>query len=322
MSKTYCPRCGTLMQKREIEGRTRDVCEACRYICYRNPVPAVGVVVSLEGGIVLVRRKFEPRSNYWSLPAGYMELDESTEEAAVRECHEETGLHVQIDTLLGVYSFGSGSLSGLVIVYAATVVGGRLQAGDDASEVGIFPYDALPSPMAFHTHLQAIEHWRQKAQQPAGHVHLLVKPSQQLTVRRARDEDSQGVLALLPLLLHSEATTDSQMLMTAALFHNRVRDPDNLILVAEIEQQVAGFALLTFHRVLTGWRATIDDLVVDPVHRRCGVGQALVDSAISLVQARGCRTVHLDVPHDSADAQSFYRSCGFSEGNVATLWIG
>jgi ADP-ribose pyrophosphatase YjhB (NUDIX family) len=151
------------MERRYIEGRMRDICTACHYIFYRNPVPAAGVIVTLAGEVVLVRRRYEPRVNYWCLPAGYMELGESTEEAAIRECHEETNLHVTIDTLVGVYSFGAGSSSGLVVIYAATMFGGSLRAGDDALDVATFPCDALPAAMAFPTHVQAIAHWRQQA---------------------------------------------------------------------------------------------------------------------------------------------------------------
>ena len=88
----YCPRCGTLMERRVIDNREREVCPACGFIFYRNPVPAVGVVVALEGKLALVRRRYEPRAGCWALPAGFMELGESAEDAAIRECHEETGL--------------------------------------------------------------------------------------------------------------------------------------------------------------------------------------------------------------------------------------
>ena len=105
---TYCPRCGAALERRFAEGREREVCPACGFVFYRNPIPAVGVVVELDGRVVLVRRRYEPRAGFWALPAGFMELGESAEEAAIRECHEETGLLVQIDHLLGVYSFGFG----------------------------------------------------------------------------------------------------------------------------------------------------------------------------------------------------------------------
>src|SRR5262245_26896334 len=145
---TYCPRCGAALERRFADGREREVCSVCGYVFYRNPIPAVGVVVELDGRVVLVRRRYDPRAGCWALPAGFMELGESAEEAATRECHEETGLLVQVDHLLGVYSFGYGEGTGLLIIYAATATGGELVAADDATEVGVFAPDALPTPMA------------------------------------------------------------------------------------------------------------------------------------------------------------------------------
>lgn len=324
IAKTHCPRCGSVMQPRYVEGRTREVCASCQHIFYRNPVPAVGVVVALDGRLVLVRRKFEPRSNYWSLPAGYMELGESTEQAAIRECQEETGLLVQIDALLGVYSFGVAAESGLLIIYTATAVGGNVQAGDDAAEVGAFPLDNLPRPMAFSTHMQAIEHWRQRvAHIPimACTLDLLLHTDQGVLVRHAHDADDQRVLALLALVSDARSSEEEQRLASAALFHSHIRSPDTPVLVAEVEGAVVGFATVTFHRALTEWRAAIDDLVVDPNYRRRGVGQALVEAAAKLAQSRQCHTLHLDVSHGATDVHSFCRACGFAEGAVATLHL-
>ncbi len=322
MTAIYCPRCGNLMEQRYIEGRNREVCSACGHIFYRNPIPAVGVVVSLDNDVVLVRRKYEPRAGCWGLPAGYMELGESAEEAAVRECYEETGLLVQINHLLGVYSYGAGDFSGLVIIYAATAAGGTLQAGDDAIEVGAFALDALPSPMAFRTHLQAIERWRQQERLAVGQTDALTRPEAGVLVRRAHREDEQRVLDLMPLLPQGAGYGEDQLLAAAALFHDRLNDPDRPLLIAEVDGAVAGFAALAFRQTLTGWRATIDDLAVDPVYRRRGLGQALVEAALRLAQARHCPMLHIDTTQASAEARAFYRACGFAEGGVATLWIG
>ncbi|MCG8352315.1 MAG: GNAT family N-acetyltransferase [Chloroflexales bacterium] len=322
MKTIYCTRCGTAMDQRFVEGRMREVCPHCGHIFYRNPVPAVGVVVSFDGDVVLVQRKFEPRVGCWGLPAGYMELGESAEEAATRECHEETSLLVQINHLLGVYSYGAGDFSGLVIIYAATVMGGELQAGDDAMEVGVFGVDALPNPMAFRTHLQAIERWRQQERLATGPTDALVQPERGVLVRRAHREDDQRILELLTLVPQHDYSSEEMELAAAALFHDRLNDPDRPILVAEVDGAVAGFAALAFRQTFTGWHAAIDDLAVDSVYRRRGLGQALVEAAFRLAQARNCRTLHIDTAQGSPEAQAFYRACGFAEGRVATLWVG
>src|SRR5690242_20242447 len=218
----YCPRCGTLMERRLVDDRDREVCPACGFILYRNPVPAVGVVVALDGKVVLVRRRYEPRVGCWALPAGFMELGESAEEAAARECHEETGLLVRVDHLLGVFSFGEGQGTGLLIIYAATATGGELVAADDATEVGVYAPDLLPSPMAFPTHLQAIERWRREARASEALTALGAQP-QGLLVLYAERAD---IVPLLALLLDDLAAGDDRAIAAEALLHDRLADPD------------------------------------------------------------------------------------------------
>lgn len=138
-------------------GRERAVCPVCGYIHFRNPLPVAGCVVAHAGGIVLVRRGIEPGYGMWGLPAGYMELGETAEEAAARETHEETGLTVRIERLLGVYSFVNPRGSGVLIFYVATATGGALIAGDDAMDAAVFAPGAWPDAIAFRTHRQALD---------------------------------------------------------------------------------------------------------------------------------------------------------------------
>lgn len=322
MAKNYCPRCASAMEKRYIEGRSRDVCPACGFIHYRNPVPAVGVVVHLDEGVVLVRRKFDPCAGYWGLPAGYMEMGETAEEAALRECLEETGLQIQIDYLLGVYSYGDDNFSGLVIIYAATSFAGQLQAGDDATEVALFRLDNLPPDIAFHTHLQAIERWRRQESLGGAPSDELFQTEDGVVIRRAQRQDDQPVMALLPLLARAGPTARVQHVMADALFHDCLHDPDRPILVAEINATVAGFAAISFRQTLIGWRANIDELVVDPAYRRRGLGQALIEAVLRLARQRHCATLHIDTSDGNSDARSFFHACGFADNGVATLRIG
>jgi ADP-ribose pyrophosphatase YjhB (NUDIX family)/ribosomal protein S18 acetylase RimI-like enzyme len=314
---TYCPRCGTRLERRFAEGRDRDVCPACGFVFYRNPVPAVGVVVALEQGVVLVRRRYEPRAGYWALPAGYMELGESAEEAAIRECHEETGLLIQIDYLLGVYSFGFGDQSGLVIIYAATAVGGAAEAGDDATEVGVFPLDALPAPFAFRTHIQAIDRWRRERRLAAAAVLPPAGQIPAITVRHATHDDAPAALALL---LGGPYEDTKRWLLADALFQDRIHAPDSPALVAEWDGAVAGVALLSLRQTVRGWSATLDDLIVSPSYRRRGLGTALLHAAIHLAQARGCDALHILSPHGE-EARDFFLAAGFAAGAALALPI-
>jgi 8-oxo-dGTP diphosphatase len=311
----YCPRCGTLMERRVIDNREREVCPACGFIFYRNPVPAVGVVVALEGKLALVRRRYEPRAGCWALPAGFMELGESTEDAAIRECHEETGLLVRVDHLLGVYSYGEGQRTGLLIIYAATATGGELAAADDATEAGVFALDALPTPMAFPTHLQAIDRWRRETRAAAA-PYLARTAGGAITVHYASQPDAPAVLALL---LADLPLDSAAYLATEALLHDRLHDPDRPALLAEIDGTIGGVALLGLHQAPRGWYATLDDLVVTPGLRRRGIGRALIAATASLARARGCALFQLAFPVEDAGARAFLAACGLDGDATCAL---
>lgn len=116
-----------------------------------------------EEGILLVKRKFEPRRGMWSLPAGFLEADEDIRACAVREMKEETNLDVEITGLFEVYSaFDDPRTSALLVVFLARRFGGELLCGDDASEARFFALDELPSEVAFEAHRRALAHLRER----------------------------------------------------------------------------------------------------------------------------------------------------------------
>jgi 8-oxo-dGTP diphosphatase len=161
----FCPHCATALVRRQHGDHTRRVCPACGFVYYRNPLPAAGCLVDREGQVLLVQRKYAPQAGYWSLPAGFMEWDETPEQTAVRETEEETGLRVDVQRLLGVFPWyddflqGLAHENGLLVVYEATIIGGKLQAGDDAQAAGWFSLDALPGQIAFASHEAALAAW-------------------------------------------------------------------------------------------------------------------------------------------------------------------
>ena len=109
----------------------------------------------MNGGIVLVRRKFEPFVDDWCLPGGFMEATEHPEQSAAREVFEETGLEVEISKLLGASTPGRG-INVLILFYLAKHANGAMKAGDDASEVGAFRREELPKNIAFELHRKMI----------------------------------------------------------------------------------------------------------------------------------------------------------------------
>ncbi len=153
----FCPKCAGRLLVQFTEGRDRQVCSACGFIFYRNPIPAVAMIVMNEHGILLVRRKYEPCQGDWSLPAGFVEWGEAPEGTAVREAKEETNLDIKLSELYGVFrARGEANYEILLVVYRAEIMSGELLAGDDALEARYFKFNALPRNIAFRVHRQIL----------------------------------------------------------------------------------------------------------------------------------------------------------------------
>jgi len=104
MSMNFCSNCGAKLQFRIPPGDhlPRHVCDACGTIHYQNPKLVVGCVPEHEGKILICKRAIEPRRGYWTVPAGFMENNETLQQAAARECFEEAMAKVEIGSLLAV----------------------------------------------------------------------------------------------------------------------------------------------------------------------------------------------------------------------------
>lgn len=165
MQPKFCARCGHALEMRALEDhRTRPVCPACGFIVYLNPMIAAGVIAEREDGkIVLVLRGENPGKGLWGLPAGFMEIDETVEAAAQRECQEETGLTVELGDLWGVWSYHheSKQSSGVLVLYAARVISGEPRGGSDSVQAKFFALNEIPvEQLAFSTHREALARWK------------------------------------------------------------------------------------------------------------------------------------------------------------------
>ena len=120
----------------EGDNRTRLVCPDCGYIEYDNPKVVVGAVCTWEGKVLLCRRAIEPRLGYWTFPAGFLELDESTAEGAVREVWEEAQAKVEMDGLIGVYDIPH--ISQVYVVYRAHMMALEFAPGPESQDVALF----------------------------------------------------------------------------------------------------------------------------------------------------------------------------------------
>lgn len=156
----YCLKCGGALNDRfvEAEGRSRPICEGCGYIHYVNPKVVVGTMVVDDGRLLMIRRGIEPRHGFWALPAGYLEMDETVEEAAARETLEETGFVVSIDRLFNLYSRKEAGV--VNVIYLGSVTGGVATTCTETLEIRYFAPDEIPwDDVAFISHRWAIEEW-------------------------------------------------------------------------------------------------------------------------------------------------------------------
>jgi ADP-ribose pyrophosphatase YjhB (NUDIX family) len=160
----FCPNCGAPVARRVPPGDAlpRDVCDACGSIHYVNPKLVLGSIpVWEEGGqarLLLCRRAIEPRYGYWTLPAGFMENDETTGAAAERETLEEAGAHIE---LLEAFSMISVPYVNQVhVFYRARLLDLDFKPGVESLEVALFDEGRMPwKDIAFRTVGLTLKHW-------------------------------------------------------------------------------------------------------------------------------------------------------------------
>lgn len=163
----FCPVCGHLLHTQVIKSSEpeRLVCSHCGYIFYLNPKIAVGTIGTLNGKIILLKRGIEPAYGRWVFPGGYVDRGETVEGAGIRETKEEVNLDVRIEDLLNVYSYRGRPV--IVIVYAVSVIGGELAAGDEASDVRTFSPEEIPwTELAFPSTRDALQEYIKNYRDP------------------------------------------------------------------------------------------------------------------------------------------------------------
>ena len=158
----YCPRCGTPLPS-EVPDKRRERCSACGWVHYQNPSPGVVVVIT-DGDQVLLGKRAGGSfaAHKWCLPGGFIEFHEDFLTAAIREVREETGLNVEIRSILSVVSnYLSSELHTLVAVLRADVVSGEPMPGDDIEELR-WVLLGVPLPdMAFDADRHIVERYNQ-----------------------------------------------------------------------------------------------------------------------------------------------------------------
>lgn len=155
----FCRQCGVSVEHRvpdDGDTRVRAICPSCGTIHYQNPLNVVGTVPHLGDQVLLCKRNIEPRRGFWTLPAGFMELGESTAEGALRETLEEAGAEIELEglfTVLNVVRVGQVHL-----YYRARLLSERFDPGHETQEACLFREHEIPwEDIAFRTVKETLE---------------------------------------------------------------------------------------------------------------------------------------------------------------------
>jgi len=152
----------------EGDNRKRLVCPDCGYIAYQNPKIVAGALCLYEDRFLLCRRAIEPRKGFWTFPAGYLELNESTAEGAVREAREEANAEIVIEGLIGIFELPH--ISQLYVIHRARLAKPEYSVGDESTEVALFHWDDIPwDDLAFSSVTWALEQHRDGAAPGVGY---------------------------------------------------------------------------------------------------------------------------------------------------------
>ena len=157
----HCKECGSAVVYRvpdDGDTKQRAVCPKCHTIHYENPLNVVGTVPYWEDKVLLCKRNIEPRLGKWTLPAGFMELSETTAEGAARETVEEAGAQFE---MLGLFTLLNVARVGQVhLLYLARLTSDGFEPGFETMEARLFTESEIPwDEIAFRTTKETLEHF-------------------------------------------------------------------------------------------------------------------------------------------------------------------
>ena len=157
----HCKQCGARVTYRlpdDGDTKERAVCDACNTVHYENPLNVVGTVPYLRERVLLCKRNIEPRWGKWTLPAGFLELNETTAEGAARETDEEAGALFEME---GLYALLNVAKVGQVhLFYRARLLSDEFRPGHETIEARLFAEHEIPwDQIAFRTVKETLERY-------------------------------------------------------------------------------------------------------------------------------------------------------------------
>jgi len=156
----FCSACGATVTLiiPEMDNRLRHVCTQCKTIHYQNPRIVAGTLPFHQDKILLCKRAIEPRLGYWTLPAGFMENEETTPDAAIRETLEEANARVNLGQLLSIIDVPH--ISQVHMFFSAELSDLNYSSGPESLEVDLFSEEEIPwDAIAFPTVKRTLEHF-------------------------------------------------------------------------------------------------------------------------------------------------------------------
>lgn len=168
----YCSHCGATISVMipPDDNRQRYVCVSCQTVHYQNPKVVAGCLPEYEDNILLCKRAIQPRAGYWTLPAGFMELDETSTEAALRETLEEANARVEILDLYTVFNLPH--VNQVYMMFRSKLMDLDFSPGNESLDVALFSEGEIPwNDLAFTTIRQTLKFYYQDRQSGIFSVH-------------------------------------------------------------------------------------------------------------------------------------------------------
>lgn len=184
----YCSSCGSgvSLQIPEGDNRARYVCDSCATIHYQNPNIVAGCIAEYGDKILLCKRAIDPQIGKWTLPAGFLENQETVMQGAAREAMEEANANVTAMQLFSVISIPH--ISQVYMMYRCQLVDGFAEVGPESQEVGLYTEQQVPWPqLAFPVVIESLKLYYEDVKQGSFTTHygdIIKQPDMSLKINR------------------------------------------------------------------------------------------------------------------------------------------